>query len=69
MEIKNNINETGTFMLTGISSEWNDIVIPFNKMPGISKFTSMTELVIVFDDQNSNPKTGAIYFDDIYVGK
>lgn len=69
LELKNEQGEVGTTLVSGITSDWQEKVIPFYSLNGITDFTKMSELVIVFDDQTSVPKTGVIYLDNIYISK
>ncbi|MQY65102.1 MAG: OmpA family protein, partial [Clostridia bacterium] len=52
--------------VSGITGEWQKVVVPLKKFKRITDWNQMTEFVIVFDDLTSNPKEGIIYFDDIY---
>jgi len=65
VELKNP-TQVGSFLVSGITSEWQKVIIPFNKFKRITDWSKMTEFVVVFDDLTSNPKEGIIYFDDIY---
>ena len=69
IELKNAKGEVGRALVTSITNEWQEKVIPFSNFRGISDFSEMTEFVIVFDDVTSSPKTGIINIDDIYVTK
>jgi hypothetical protein len=60
---------TASFMLTGVTAEWQRFSIPFSKYWKIKDWSDMNELVIVFDDIFSTPKIGTIYIDDITVTK
>lgn len=65
VELKNP-TQVGSFLVSGITSEWQKVVVPLKKFKRITDWNQMTEFVIVFDDLTSNPKEGVIYFDDIY---
>jgi len=65
VELKNP-TQVGSFLVTGVTSEWQKMVIPFQKFKAITDWSQMTEFVVVFDDLTSNPKEGVIYIDDIY---
>ncbi len=69
IELKNSKNETGKTMVSGITNMWKEKVIPFEKFKGISDFSEMMEFVVVFEDTTSIPKAGAVFIDNIYVGK
>jgi len=65
VELKNP-TQVASFLVTGVTSEWQKVVIPFQKFKGITDWSRMTEFVVVFDDLTSSPKEGIIYIDDIY---
>lgn len=69
IELKNDKGEVGKYYVTGITEQWQEIVVPFNKMAGITDFSSMEEFVIVFEDRIATDKEGSIYIDDISVTK
>ncbi|MDI6642419.1 MAG: carbohydrate binding domain-containing protein [Elusimicrobiota bacterium] len=69
IELKNAKGEIGRVLVTDVTEEWQEKVILFRDFRGIFDFSKMTEFVIVFDDVTSNPKTGIIWIDDIYVTK
>ena len=68
IEIKNK-SETGSYIVTGVTDSWQKISVPLKKVSGLSDLTSLTELVIVFDDVNCTEKVGAVNVDDIYFEK
>lgn len=53
------------YILSGITDEWQEFSIPFEKFRRIKDWSALTELVVVFDDINSNPKKGAVLVDEI----
>ena len=65
VELKNP-TQVGSFLVSGITSEWQKVIVPFQKFKRITDWNQMTEFVIVFDDLTSKPKEGIIYVDDIY---
>lgn len=65
VELKNP-TQVGSFLVSGITSEWQKVVVPLKKFKRITDWSQMTEFVIVFDDLTSNPKEGIIYVDDVY---
>jgi hypothetical protein len=71
LEIKDSQNATARYLLSGITDAWQKISIPFENIPGMTRLDlkSMNEFVIVFDDMNSNPKTGSILIDSVSVSK
>ncbi|OGW78678.1 MAG: hypothetical protein A2Z83_04565 [Omnitrophica bacterium GWA2_52_8] len=58
-----------SFVMTGISDQWQKISIPFKEFGAATNWKEMTEFVVVFDDMNSRPKTGSIYLDNVSVSK
>jgi len=68
IELKNK-TETGSYIVTGVTDGWQKITIPLKKVAGLNDLSSLTELVIVFDDVNCTEKTGAINVDDVYFEK
>jgi len=66
VEVKDNFNKASSYILAGITPEWQRMVIPLKSFAKISKsLDKLTEFVIVFDDLNSNPKAGTIFVDHI----
>ncbi|MFC1808595.1 carbohydrate binding domain-containing protein [Candidatus Omnitrophota bacterium] len=68
LELKD-FQSSSPFILNGITSDWQKFQIPFEKFTRIKDWSSMNELVIVFDDVNSSPKVGTIFIDQISVSK
>ncbi len=65
IELKDMTNKPSPYIVTGVTDEWKKISIPFEKFRRINDWKSMNEFVIVFDDINSNPKAGTIFFDHV----
>lgn len=66
LELKNSKGEIGTYALTSISKEWQQVSIPLKQFAGLTDLTSMKEFVIVFDDTTCvGHQRGTIYIDDI----
>jgi hypothetical protein len=65
IELKDSTNRPSQYILSGITGEWQKISIPFEKFRRIKFWDSLTEFVVVFDDINSNPKSGSILIDHI----
>ena len=65
IELKDETNKPSAYIVSGITSEWQKVSIPFEKFRRITDWSKMSEAVIVFDDINSNPKTGTIFVDQI----
>jgi len=65
IELKNAEGEVGTYIVSGVTDEWTEVVAPFSDFRGIKNFDNMTEWVIVFDDVMTTAKEGIIYVDDV----
>lgn len=55
----------GSYIVTGVTDEWQKISIPLHAMSGIQDWQDIDELVIVFKDRLCDHRTGTIYIDDI----
>jgi hypothetical protein len=69
VELKNAAKQIGRYYVTNITDNWQDIVIPLKEFKGITDYTNLTELVIVFEDRIASNKKGVIYLDDIRFTK
>jgi hypothetical protein len=69
IELKDQSNKPSSYIISGITDQWQQFSIPFEKFKRISDWTSMNEFVVVFDDINSRPKSGTIYIDNVTVSK
>lgn len=65
LELKDMTNKPSPYIVTGITEQWKKISIPFEKFRRITDWKSLNELVFVFDDINSSPKTGTIFIDHV----
>jgi hypothetical protein len=65
MELKDQSNQPAAYIVSGLTEQWQQIKIPLNKFRRVEDWKSLNELTVVFDDINSNPKTGTIFVDDI----
>ena len=66
LEVKNSKEEVGKYTITGITKDWQEIVVPLNQLAGLTDLTSLTEFVVVFDDMTcAAKKKGTIYIDDV----
>ena len=68
IELKD-FEKTAAYVIDNITHEWQKFSIPFEKYRRIKDWSNMNELVIVFDDIVSKPKTGIIYIDHITISK
>jgi outer membrane protein OmpA-like peptidoglycan-associated protein len=64
IELKN-AKEVGRYMIKGVNSRWQKFEIPFSAMRGITDFSALNEFVIVFAQDSTDNKKGAIYIDDL----
>lgn len=69
VELKNCINETAIYYVTGITDKWQQIIIPFKKFSGLTEWSLLKEFVITFEDRVATKKEGTIYIDEIYFEK
>lgn len=69
VELKDSSNKPSPYIVSGITEEWQKFSIPFEKFRKVEDWKTMNEFVVVFDDVNSNPKTGALYLDQITLSK
>lgn len=65
IELKDSTGKSSPFILSGITDGWQKFSIPFEKFSKIQNWNSLSEFVVVFDDINSNPKTGTIFLDQV----
>ena len=65
IELKGADAKASPFIVTGITDQWQEFLIPFDKFRRISDWSGLTEFVVVFDDINSNPKAGAMFIDHV----
>jgi len=59
--------ESGTYPVTGVTNAWKIVPILFSEVEGISDWSRVTELDILFDSQIATNLQGAIYIDDIFL--
>ncbi len=69
IELKDMTNKPSAYIVSGVTDQWQKISIPFEKFRRIENWNSLNELVFVFDDINSSPKTGSILLDQITLSK
>ena len=69
VELKDMTNKPSPYIVSGITEQWKKVTIPFEKFRRITDWKSMNEFVVVFDDINSNPKKGTVYFDQLTFSK
>ncbi|MDO8536010.1 MAG: glucoamylase family protein [Candidatus Omnitrophota bacterium] len=54
----------GSFIVKGVTGEWQKISIPLNVMNGITDWSDMREFVITFEKRRVDSPKGTLYFDD-----
>lgn len=54
----------GSFIVKGVTGEWQKISIPLNVMNGITDWNRMGEFVITFEKRRVDSPRGTLYFDD-----
>lgn len=64
IELKNS-KEVGKYTLKGITDQWQGFSIPLKDFVGLTNFSALTEIVVVFDDLTTNKKVGTLYLDEI----
>jgi hypothetical protein len=69
IELKDMTNKPSAYIVSGVTDQWQKVSIPFEKFRRIENWNSLNELVFVFDDINSSPKTGGILIDQITFSK
>lgn len=69
IELKDMSGKASPYIVSDITDKWQKVSIPFEKFRRIENWNSLNEFVVVFDDINSNPKTGTIFVDDIALAK
>ena len=69
VELKDKSNQPSPYLLSGVTSEWQQVTIPFDKFRKVTDWSAMNEFVLVFDDINSNPKKGTVFLDQISFKK
>ena len=69
IELKDRAHLSSPYILTGVTDQWKKFTLPLKKFSKLRDWTGLAEFVLVFDDLNANPKTGAIYLDQVTLTK
>ena len=69
VELKDMSNKPSPYIVTGVTDQWQKFSIPFEKFRRVTDWAAMNEFVVVFDDINSNPKSGTIFLDQVTFSK
>ena len=64
LELKNG-KEVGHYLLKGMTDQWQPVSIPLKDFTGLTDWSAVKELVVVFDDLTSTKKVGTIYLDEV----
>lgn len=65
VELKDALDQTSRFEVSGVSTQWQDITIPLSRFVGMANLRKLKEFVIVIEDKSASAKQGVLYFDDI----
>lgn len=65
IELKDSSKQPSPYILSGITETWQKVSIPFEKFRRVKNWDALTEFVVVFDDINSNPKSGTMFIDNV----
>ncbi len=57
--------ETGSAVVTGVSSEWQQVVVPLNRMSGIAEWTHLSDFFFSFEPRRVTTRRGTYLIDDI----
>ncbi len=67
VEIKNSREESGGFYVTDLEKSWKKVKIPFKSFRGISSFSELDELIIMFEGSVLGNDAGTIYLDQVQL--
>ena len=59
----------GSFIVKGVTSQWQKISVPLNAMNGIQDWRNLREFVITFEKRRVDKPEGVLYFDDLALVK
>jgi len=59
--------ESGTYLVTGVTGSWKLVPILFSDVEGISDWSKVNELDILFDSKTVTSLKGTMYIDDIFL--
>ncbi|HLD56505.1 MAG TPA: hypothetical protein VJA00_02690 [Candidatus Omnitrophota bacterium] len=65
IELKDSTKQPSPYILSGLTDQWQKFSIPFEKFRRVKNWDQMNEFVVVFDDINSNPKSGTLFVDHV----
>lgn len=67
VELKTPDSRSSSFIVSGISEQWQKIEVPLRRFKGIKDWTILSEMILVFDDINTAPKKGTLLVDQIML--
>lgn len=59
------VRETGSFVVRGIGPDWQRVVVPLRRMPGIQEWKDLLSLVLVIQSRRVGVARGGYYVDDV----
>ncbi|OGW85065.1 MAG: hypothetical protein A3C35_04410 [Omnitrophica bacterium RIFCSPHIGHO2_02_FULL_46_11] len=65
IELKDSSKQPSPYIVAGLTDQWQKFSIPFDKFKRVQNWNALSEFVVVFDDINSNPKSGTIFLDHV----
>ena len=68
-ELKNAKGERAVYLANALSTNWQQIQVPFKKNQNVTDWSQLTEFVIVFDDILVTYKKGTLFLDEIEFQK
>ena len=69
VELKDQSGRPSPYVVASVTGEWQKVSVPFEKFRRVTDWANMNEVVVVFDDMNSRPKSGAIFIDQVTFSK
>jgi len=69
VELKDQTGRPSPYVVANVTGEWQKVSILFEKFRRVTDWSRMNEFVVVFDDMNSRPKSGAIFIDQVTFNK
>lgn len=67
--IGSGMREVGSFMVSGITDQWKQIIVPLNYMIGIKDWRQLSAFVISFPPREMHVRKGAYWIDDVALIK
>ncbi|MDD5613634.1 MAG: hypothetical protein PHQ54_01020 [Candidatus Omnitrophica bacterium] len=69
VNIKSIQGKIASFTVKDVTSEWQEVIIPFDRMNQEADFSEAYEFLIIFDERDVTKLTGRIYLDEFYLYK